>query len=326
MLERMEDPSNEQFERYSIKRKTPVNKATLDAIDAHYGGKLTAWKTRHQKAIKEHPSNKEHFHIAVTQLYESHKVGQPDALPFLDKLLACEAKTPCGQVFCPVCRSKKQDAKSKDALAAFSKLPHNDLYFMTLLVRVVQDAEDVEKTINQLRNRLRAKLHNNRAGLGINNSPLKIMGAFEVDLKNLYTQSEASKNSQELIKSLGFDPKHFKPQYLVHLHAIVGPLDADRKRRLRSIIAEALGADTLLPDQIRFSSLHSSKKIDENLDYLARYMYKARLQFADNVYENGEMNKRARFHTPFMGKVLVDYLKSLQKNKHFQGLKFEHGL
>jgi hypothetical protein len=55
-------------------------------------------------------------------------------------------------------------------------------------------------------------------------------------------------------------------------------------------------------------------------------MFKARLQFADNIFDNNVMQKRSRYHTPYKGNVLVDYLNVVNKMQNFKGLKFDFGV
>ena len=54
-------------------------------------------------------------------------------------------------------------------------------------------------------------------------------------------------------------------------------------------------------------------------------MFKARLQFADNIFDDNLMQKQTRYHTPYKGKVLVDYLKIVNEMQNFKGLKFDFG-
>lgn len=313
---------------FYVRGKTLISKQTLAEIDKHYNGGLTAWKARNKAALETHKSVKEHFHIAVTQLFETYKKRHNDALPFLGRLIACKSSRPCGQVICPACRTAKQKEAAAKAAKHFSDYNQSDLRFMTLLVRVVPDPSDVADQIKPLRIKLQNALKNNRAGLGLSSNPLKILGAFEVDLKNLGTQWDMSIENRKMLKQLGFttDRKTNKPQYLVHLHAIVGHIDDDRKEKLREIIAKALGQETLIPNQLRFSSLHSTRDKSKNLDTLAHYMYKMRLQLADNIRETDRMEKRKKYHTPITGKALVAYLQAMQNSANFKGLKFEFGL
>jgi hypothetical protein len=191
--------------------------------------------------------------------------------------------------------------------------------------RLEQDANELPPLMSAFRNDFVQRLRNNAKALGTQALPFKMMGAFEIDLKNMATQWDASLCSRELVKQLGYDRKIFKPQYLLHLHAIVGPLNDERKDHLRSLIEKSLGQQ-LLPYQLDIRSLHGNKSKDDNLRNLAFYMFKARLQFADNIFDDNLMQKQTRYHTPYKGKVLVDYLKVVNEMQNFKGLKFDFGV
>jgi hypothetical protein len=194
-----------------------------------------------------------------------------------------------------------------------------------LLIEVVQNASDVATVVKRVRDALQERLRNNAAGLGKHLASFKMMGAFEVDLVNMGTHLFLAPDNRDMMKALGFK-RQMPSQYFVHLHAIVGPLDKARKRTLRKIIAAALGRADLIPDQLQFDGLHGKKSKEENLAHIARYMYKSRLQFSDYVYENQTMHKRKRYHTPYKGKQLVDFLKAMRDSQQFKGMKCEFGL
>ena len=147
----------------------------------------------------------------------------------------------------------------------------------------------------------------------------------ECGLKNKGTHADASWDSQKLIEGLGYDPAIMKSQYLLHLHAVVGPLNKERKKRLTGLIEKTFG-ESLLSHQLDIRSLHRDQTKSANLTNLASYMFKARLQFADNIFTDNKDKKRTRYHTPYKGKVLVDYLKVVDGMQNFKGLKFDFGV
>jgi hypothetical protein len=100
---------------------------------------------------------------------------------------------------------------------------------MTLLIGVEQNANALPPLMSAFRHDFANKLRHNAVALGTETHPFKMIGAFEVDLKNMASQSDASLASQELVKQLGYNPKIFKSQYLLHLHAIIGAMDDERK-------------------------------------------------------------------------------------------------
>ena len=317
----MEEPD---CPRYNFRTKTPISSELIAQIDALYDGGLTKWKTRYRPLIIRQRKNIEFFHIAATQLFETARHGHGDALNILEEVIRCTSANQCHQILCPACRDLVQKRAADKALTAFSNYTDKDIKFMTLLIRVKHDANELPPLMSAFRNDFVQRLRNNAKGLGTQALPFKMMGAFEIDLKNMATQWDASLCSRELVKQLGYDRKIFKPQYLLHLHAIVGSLNGERKGHLRSLIEKSLGQQ-LLPYQLDIRSLHGNKSKDDNLRNLAFYMFKARLQFADNIFDDNLMQKQTRYHTPYKGKVLVDYLNVVNDMQNFKGLKFDFG-
>jgi hypothetical protein len=311
-------------ERRNFRTKTPISSEVIAQIDAHYSGGLTNWKMRYRPLVIRQRKSIEFLHIAVTQLYESARLGCPDALDILDEVIACTSANQCHQILCPACRDKTQTHAADKALTAFANYSEKDIKFMTLLIRVEQDANKLKPLMDAFRNNFWYKLRDNAKKLGIDTHSFKMMGAFEIDLKNTATQSDASLASRDLIKQLGYDPGPRQSQYLLHLHAIVGPLNDERKAVLSGLIERPLGVP-LLSHQLDFR-WHETKPKDDNLRNLASYMFKARLQFADNIFDNNVMQKRSRYHTPYKGNVLVDYLNVVNKMQNFKGLKFDFGV
>ena len=318
----MEEPD---CPRYNFRTKTPISFELIAQIDALYDGGLTKWKTRYWPLVIRQRKNIEFFHIAATQLFETARHGHGDALNILEEVIRCTSANQCHQILCPACRDLVQKRAADKALTAFSNYTDKDIKFMTLLIRVEQDANELPPLMSAFRNDFVQRLRNNAKALGTQALPFKMMGAFEIDLKNMATQWDASLCSRELVKQLGYDRKIFKPQYLLHLHAIVGPLNDERMEVLSGLIEKSL-AMPLLSHQLDLRSLHKKTPKDDNLRNLAFYMFKARLQFADNIFDDNHMQKQTRYHTPYKGKVLVDYLNVVNDMQNFKGLKFDFGV
>jgi hypothetical protein len=225
----MEEPD---CPRYNFRTKTPISFELIAQIDALYDGGLTKWKTRYRPLVIRQHKSIEFLHIAATQLFETARHGHGDALNILEEVIHCTSANQCHQILCPACRDKKQKDTATKAIAAFSNYTDKDIKFMTLLIQVEQDANELPPLMSAFRNDFVQRLRNNAKALGTQALPFKMMGAFEIDLKNMATQWDASLTSRDLIKQLGYDLKIFKPQYLLHLHAIVGPLNGERKDHL----------------------------------------------------------------------------------------------
>lgn len=300
----------------------------IKEIDAHYSGGLSAWEKRHQKLIVRDKHSRTALHISASQLYESYQKGHAGALTILDKVIACKSAWPCFQILCPACRDRKQQETGDDAVAEFAGYPREGLKLMTLLLCVEADASKLKGLIAIFRKAFNQALRNNRAGLSAPANKFKMIGAFEIDMKNLATQWDAGKASRQLVKDLGYNPKINASQYLLHLHAIVGDLDEKRKLHLKGVIEKALGKP-LLPRQVHFKTLHATTATvtqDDNLRALASYIYKARLQFSDNIFDNDLMEKRSKYHAPYAGKDLIGYLNAVNAMNNFKGLKFIFGI
>lgn len=298
-----------------------LDKDALQRAETHYGGALSRWLKHHARYLSAEHKDKAFFEIAVSQIFKSYENGHADALHHLDRIVNCTQSSRCFQVCCPACRRMRQDKASSELIDEFKSVDQTQIKFMTLLICVEKDPDLLPERMANARKLLRNALSNNRVALGTNAEPLSIVGAFEIDMKNLSTQSDASKRSQELIKALGYDPRHKPSQYLLHLHAVVGALDDNRRTALKSVIAKAFGG--LLPYQLDIRSLYKTDTKDENLDALGRYMYKARLQFSDNIFDDNWMQKKSKYHTPYGGKELVNYLNMIDAMHSFKGLKFE---
>jgi len=315
---------NPDCEGYNFRTKTPVFSELIAEIDAHYEGGLSAWKLRYRPLVIRQRKNIEFLHIAASQLYETARLGRLDALDILDKVIACTSAHKCDQILCPACRDKRQIATADKAIAAFTDYSEHDIKFMTVLIRVVAEPNELPALMDEFRTKFWNSLRHNAKNFGTQTCPFKMIGAFEIDLKNLATLSDMSVRSRELVKTLGYNSKIVRSQYLLHLHAIVGPLDQERQGLLKNLVERSLGRE-LLPFQLNFRSLHENKSKNDNLSRLASYIFKARLQYADNIFDDNHMQKKTRYHTPYKGKVLIDYLNVINEMQNFKGLKFDFG-
>src|SRR5664280_1924932 len=104
-------------ERRNFRTKTPISSEVIAQIDSYYHGGLTDWKSRYRPLVIRQRKNIEFLHIAATQLYESARLGCPDALDILDEVIACTSANQCHQILCPACRD-------------FSNYSEKDIKFM----------------------------------------------------------------------------------------------------------------------------------------------------------------------------------------------------
>ena len=303
--------------------KIPLN--VLDAVDHHFRGGFTAWKTRHAAFVQNNPHAIEALEIVAVQLFISHLNGHVGAEPILRAVINCRTSAPCFRTCCPYCRTVTQMQASTKAVSAFDGFQAEELKFVTILLPFETDGAQAVETMKDFRSKFSPLLRYNADALSSPQNRFKMQGAFEIDLKNIVTDWDSSPESRLLMRVLGYNEKHFPPQYLPHFHAIVGPINDNSEQLLNSLIEKALGKP-LLPSQVLYVSLHQHRTKDHNLSRTASYMFKGRLQFADNVFLDNKMQKRTRYHTPFKGKVLLNYLKAVEAAQNFKGLKFDFGL
>ena len=80
------------------------------------------------------------------------------------------------------------------------------------------------------------------------------------------------------------------------------------------------------PYQIRLSYLRGDMGKDESIDRIARYMFKFRAQFSDNLYAK-EVGLRAKYKELYPAPLMREYVKlihSLKVNNGFKGFRFKY--
>ena len=141
-------------------------------------------------------------------------IGDWDAAKIGLDMLECSKTDPCGSPFCPYCRHKAQEKRSKTALTKFAATAKSDMTFLTILHPVTYDPfYDAQAHIDYLRDSVRNAL--NFRGL----SQVRMLGAFEIDVKR--RQEAANDRSKKVLTALEMDITSQKPAYLVHLHSLV---------------------------------------------------------------------------------------------------------
>ncbi len=80
------------------------------------------------------------------------------------------------------------------------------------------------------------------------------------------------------------------------------------------------------PYQVRLSHLRYDMDKDVSIDRIARYMFKFRAQFSDNLYGK-EVGLRAKYKELYPGPLMREYVQlihSLKINNGFKGFRFEY--
>jgi len=167
---------NPDCEGYNFRTKTPVFSELIAEIDAHYEGGLSAWKLRYRPLVIRQRKNIEFLHIAASQLYETARLGRLDALDILDKVIACTSAHKCDQILCPACRDKRQIATADKAIAAFTDYSEHDIKFMTVLIRVVAEPNELPALMDEFRTKFWNSLRHNAKNFGTQTCPFKMIG------------------------------------------------------------------------------------------------------------------------------------------------------
>ena len=241
-------------------------------------------------------------------------VGDPDAADIGLDMLKCSKTFPCGSPFCPFCRHIQQEKRAKKALNKFAATAKDEMTFLTILHPVTYDPmHDAPTHIRYLRDSVRNALNHR----GYNQ--VRMLGAFEIDVKR--SQDAKTPRSNQVLRALDMNTTSRQPAYLVHLHSLVdlGGIPKDQVRR-------AFTGTFNKPYQVRLSRLRYDMDKDESIDRIARYMFKFRAQFSDNLYGK-EVGLRAKYKELYPAPLMREYIQlihSLKVNNGFKGFRFEY--
>ena len=241
-------------------------------------------------------------------------VGDWDAAIIGLDMLECSKTYPCGSPFCPYCRHKVQENRSKTALTKFAATAKSEMTFLTILHPVTYDPfHDAQGHIDQLRNSVRNAL--NFRGF----NQVRMLGAFEIDVKR--REDARAFRSKQVLTALGMDTTWHKPAYLVHLHSLVD-LGGHSRKEVRRVFTGVFDK----PYQVRLTYLHRDKGKDESIDRVARYMSKFRTQFSDNLYGK-ERGLKVQYRELYPAPLMREYVKlihSIKIDNGFKGLRFKY--
>lgn len=228
------------------------------------------------------------------------------------RLLMCSRSKPCGSPLCNYCRTKLQDRYQARVLRYFGKTHRDDLFWLTILDDLTYDPlQDVQGRFRKLRVSFREFLKRNC------HKDARVFGAFEIDVKrhDLIDDNDAAIQTLQQY-GLRNEPE---PAYMPHLHAIVsldGITRDELDRQLTSLYAR--------PSQVRLMSMRPGQTKIENLSNLARYMFKFRYQFADNI-----LRDRSAYGKRFDDKTLrvfTQLVHSIKGDRGAIGLEFRYNL
>ncbi|TNE62679.1 MAG: hypothetical protein EP335_11865 [Alphaproteobacteria bacterium] len=237
-----------------------------------------------------------------------------DALKGLGyKILQCGPSNQCHSPLCNYCRTKMQNKYEERALKYFGTSDHGDLHFLTILddvtytpLEVMRDCQ--ERLNSRLRNRLRCSLYK---------KAISVFGAFEIDIKKPLLETQCQEQA-ELLSQYGMS-EISGPAFMPHMHLIVDLKGMD-SNAFRAHLRERFSK----PKQITLSPFRQKNTIAENLRTTARYCFKFRYQFADNI-----LRARPAYGKRYDDDLLRLYAVLIQQLKSENGVisfEFRHNL
>ena len=213
---------------------------------------------------------------------------------------------------CNFCRTRLQDRYQERVLRYFEGTQRDNLIWLTVLDDLIYDpGVAVPERIKELR-LLTRRLFNRQF-----QKQVRAFGAFEIDVKRP-DQVSNENGATDLLRQYGLrdDPE---VAYMPHLHAIIA---------LDGISADDFG-DKLRtkfqkPSQVSIGGLWRGKTKSENLATLARYSFKFRYQFADNI-----LRDKPSYGKRFDDETLRSYTRlvhSIKGQRGVRGFEFMYNL
>lgn len=192
------------------------------------------------------------------------------------RIFKCSPSYPCKSPLCNYCRTKIQDRYQRRVLKYFKTAKKKNIFWVTILDDLTYSpVTDVPKRSVSLKRKIKGAFQK---------SPIirhaKVFAAFELDVKKP-SQIEENEEAIDLLTEYGLldnDEAAFMPHY----HAIVAVDDMVDKAQLAGELRKIL----LKSKQVSVGRLHIDKTKEDNLKTLARYMFKFRYQFADNILKD----------------------------------------
>lgn len=228
------------------------------------------------------------------------------------QLLICSRTNRCGSPLCNFCRTHLQDLYQKRVLQYFKDTHRDDLIWLTVLDDLIYDPGiAVPARIKQLRISMRALFKRQFQ------KQVRAFGAFEIDVKRP-DQVSNENGATDLLKKYGLRDEP-EVAFMPHLHAIIA-LDGISP----DDFAENLRTQFQKPSQVSISSLRTYKTKEDNLATLARYSFKFRYQFADNI-----LRERPSYGNRFDDETLRSYTQlvhSIKGQRGAIGFEFRYNL
>ena len=291
-----------------------VGQATFDLLK---DGSAVDHKYRYTDKIGDHAISKIHQRKYVIDSLCMDRSDWP-ALQAAVSLIDCSSHKPCKQPFCPMCRHKRQAKFSDQMQLAFGHVSSDQLKFITILNSVHYDASSIDLV---LINRLKKQLRNLVNYLQLcSSSDLRFLGAFEIE--SFAASSITTPNKIAALDALGRDKSSNSPFFLLHFHAVIDLSSLSIAQLRRALTASRFPN----PYQVRIQQLHAEKSVKENLDQLARYMLKFRLQHSDRLKfddDQDQQYQRSSYTRLYDQEIAKAIVMSVRSCNNFQGLIFK---
>lgn len=186
------------------------------------------------------------------------------------QIFKCERTQKCGSPLCNYCRTKLQDRYEKRVDNYFTNAQQSRLCWITIIDDLTyKPVNDFPKWVPNFKERIK---------YGLENSPFlkssRAFGAFEIDVKN---PAQLKPAALKTLAHYGL-VNNTDIAYMPHFHAII-QIDFDEIKFVRTALKKIFKTK----NQVHVAPITKYPTKEENLRELSRYMFKFRMQFADNV-------------------------------------------
>lgn len=272
-------------------------------------------KYRNEDKVGDYAVSKIHQRAYVINALCSDQTDKAaTALAF--RMMQCSTHHPCNQPFCPMCRHNQQQNAKAQMLAAFSHVSASQLRFLTILHSVHYNAAAID---NALINKIKKSLRNLFNDL---NCGAQLIGAFEIEA---FSENAVLSNRKlASLTPLGFQQSNQSPFFLLHFHAVVniGALPENK-------LLAALKSKKQYPHsyQVLLQQLRSDKSHADNLETLASYMLKYRLQYSDSLKFSDDQNaqyKRTVYKSLYAIPIAKAVVMSVNACNKFNGMSLSY--
>lgn len=210
----------------------------------------------------------------------------------------------CNSPLCNHCRTNYQDRYQKKILNTFKGYNSNDLYWLTIIDDLTYDPIN---HVPQWKRNFKDRIKRNMKSIFGNSA--KLYGALEIDAKQT-SKIVANQKAFDLLSEYGLDTSH-PVAYMPHFHGIVAVQGTSA-----SAFGDKLRDNFTKSHQISVSRLHIDKSKRKNISNMARYMFKFRYQFADNIKVD-----KPSYKTRFDDDTMRTYAQVIHDMKGDNGLR-----